>query len=110
MRSLLKPGERLKQFENAARLERSYVDDNSNLKWCVGVDCGRAIRAAKGQLGVACKCGHRWCFTCGDADHHPASCAELKRWQIKCRDDSETYNWLVANTKACPSSKSHFFS
>ena len=21
---------------------------------------------------------------------------------VKCRDDSETYNWLMSNTKACP--------
>ena len=102
MRSLLKPGERRKQFENAARLERSYVDDNANFKWCPAADCGRAIRAPKGQLGVKCKCSHRWCFTCNDADHLPASCAELKKWLVKCRDDSETFNWLVSNTKPCP--------
>ena len=30
------------------------------------------------------------------------SCESLAKWLVKCRDDSETYNWLVANTKACP--------
>ena len=29
-------------------------------------------------------------------------CEELSQWIVKCRDDSETYNWLVANTKPCP--------
>ena len=102
VRSLLPPGERLRQYENASRLERSYVDDNPGLKWCPAVNCNRAIRAQKGQLGVRCPCGSRWCFTCQQDDHAPASCDELQRWQAKCRDDSETYNWLVSNTKACP--------
>ena len=32
---------------------------------------------------------------------------DLQQWTIKCRDDSETYNWLVANTKACPKCDEH---
>jgi len=25
-----------------------------------------------------------------------------RRWKVKCQDDSETKNWLTANTKPCP--------
>ena len=32
----------------------------------------------------------------------PAACCRWKRWKVKCQDDSETKNWLTANTKACP--------
>tara|TARA_B100000767_G_scaffold211344_1_gene198495 strand:- start:315 stop:1001 length:687 start_codon:yes stop_codon:yes gene_type:complete len=35
-------------------------------------------------------------------DHRPCTCDDLKRWLIKCKDDSETYNWLMSNTKSCP--------
>jgi ariadne-1 len=150
-------------FDRALRLERSYVDDNPNLKWCTAADCSCAIRARKGQIGVKCSCGNRFCFTCNQEDHRPATCEELQLWQVKCRDkknsvlphfcthgccsadclrplsrpyffdqgnrrtssryssptltfprfgiqlwqvkcrdDSETYNWLMSNTKACP--------
>jgi len=94
--------ERRMLFDRARRLERSYVDDNPNLKWCTAADCGCAIRARKGQMGVRCSCGNRFCFTCNQEDHRPASCEELQLWHVKCQDDSETYNWLMSNTKACP--------
>jgi len=60
------------------------------------------IRASKGTRGVKCKCSQRFCFSCGQDDHTPCSCEELQQWVIKCKDDSETFNWLVSNTKACP--------
>jgi len=25
-----------------------------------------------------------------------------RRWKVECQDDSETKNWLTANTKPCP--------
>jgi len=31
--------------------------------------------------------------------HDPVQCKWLKEWIKKCDDDSETSNWLVANTK-----------
>lgn len=29
-------------------------------------------------------------------------CSLLMKWKKKCDDDSETYNWIHANTKECP--------
>jgi len=97
----LVPEEKLDRYRTAANICRSFVDDSQGIKWCRS-DCGRAIRAQTGVLGVKCECGTRFCFHCSEDDHAPASCADLKRWLIKCKDDSETFNWLVANTKACP--------
>jgi ariadne-1 len=102
VRSLVPEGERLQQWENANLLERSFVDENPNIKWCPASDCGCAVKASKGQLGVACPRGHRFCYSCNLDDHRPSSCEDLKRWLVKCKDDSETYNWLVSNTKCCP--------
>ena len=51
---------------------------------------------------MRCLNKHRFCFDCMLEDHRPCTCDELKRWLIKCKDDSETFNWLVTNTKACP--------
>ncbi|KAF5113093.1 hypothetical protein DV495_001939 [Geotrichum candidum] len=34
-------------------------------------------------------------------DHMPATCKIAKAWLKKCQDDSETANWISANTKEC---------
>jgi ariadne-1 len=102
VQSLMPPGEALTRYEKAASLARSFVDDQPLLKWCPAPDCCQAVSARAGALSVQCSCKHRFCFACGLEDHQPASCKDLQRWMVKCRDDSETFNWLVANTKACP--------
>lgn len=49
-----------------------------------------------------CKCRTIFCFSCGQEWHEPVNCDMLKKWLKKCSDDSETSNWLNANTKDCP--------
>ena len=44
-------------------------------------------------------------FTCGENWHEPVKCALLRTWKKKCDDDSETSNWIAANTKECPKCK-----
>jgi len=101
--SLLPAGsDEMSRYENASSLARAYVDDQPLIKWCPAPDCVYAVRGAAGVRSVQCACKHRFCFSCMQEDHQPASCGNLQEWQVKCRDDSETYNWLVANTKACP--------
>ena len=36
---------------------------------------------------------------CGDAYHCPTSCEIIKKWLVKCQDDSESANYITANTK-----------
>lgn len=38
-------------------------------------------------------------FGCGTDYHAPTSCDTIKRWLTKCVDDSETANYISANTK-----------
>lgn len=38
-------------------------------------------------------------FMCGDAYHCPTSCETIKKWLVKCQDDSESANYITANTK-----------
>lgn len=90
-------------------LNRTYVEDKEILKWCPAPDCQNAIECAvkKKDLDkvvptVACSCGHRFCFGCILGDHQPAPCELVKKWLKKCADDSETANWISANTKECP--------
>ncbi|WFD30423.1 RBR-type E3 ubiquitin transferase [Malassezia sp. CBS 17886] len=90
-------------------LDRAYVDDNQSVRWCPAPDCELAVEChvTPKQLksvipSVRCGCGHWFCFGCGLAAHQPVICAIVKLWLKKCEDDSETVNWISANTKACP--------
>lgn len=94
-------------------LTRTYVDDKDNLKWCPGADCEYAIECAVKRRDlmrvvptVKCTNDHAFCFGCTLADHQPAPCALVKKWLKKCEDDSETSNWISANTKECPKCQS----
>ena len=48
---------------------------------------------------VICSCGEAICSKCGETWHSPVKCSLLKRWKKKGEDDSETFNWIHANTK-----------
>lgn len=90
-------------------LDRTYVDDHNTLRWCPAPDCERAVECHVSQKqlrtvvpSVRCDCHHWFCFGCGLAAHQPVICAIVKMWLKKCEDDSETANWISANTKECP--------
>ena len=106
---LLVDGEVQDRYE--VLLDRTYVDDRPNLKWCPAPECEFAIACdvKKRDLNrivptvqCACKNKHRFCFGCTLVDHQPPPCSLVKRWLKKCEDDSETSNWISANTKECP--------
>lgn len=99
--------------EGAARekyqqlLSASYVQSNPRLRWCSGPDCSLALSVSAlvvegRELTVTCSAGHSACFSCGLESHQPVSCRLLRLWTGKCQDDSETDNWVLANTKQCP--------
>jgi ariadne-1 len=90
-------------------LMRTYVDDKDNLKWCPAPECVYAVECGTKQRDlsrivptVQCECKHNFCFGCGYPDHQPCPCSLVKKWTKKCADDSETANWISANTKECP--------
>jgi ariadne-1 len=50
---------------------------------------------------------HKFCFGCPiERDHRPVVCGVAKMWLKKCRDDSETANWIKSNTKECSNCQS----
>ena len=86
----------------ARYLLRSFVDINKGVKWCPSPGCSKAITSAGGLSSVTCTCGCVFCLRCGEEAHAPVSCDQLASWQEKCRNESETANWILANTKKCP--------
>ncbi|KAI9077466.1 hypothetical protein K1719_040585 [Acacia pycnantha] len=99
---------RKKQVETAEKFDRflveSYIEDNKKAKWCPSVPhCGSAIRIEERALcEVECCCGLQFCFNCLSEAHSPCSCRMFELWADKCRDESETVNWITAHTKPCP--------
>lgn len=91
----------------SAFLTKGFVESNANMKWCPKPGCTHAVDASQvvreGKCVVAkCECGYKFCFLCSEESHTPATCNMMKEWAKKCADDSETYNWIAANTKDCP--------
>lgn len=96
-----------------AALSRDFVASNKTVKFCPAPGCDNAIRLSSGSSSrpftVTCKCSasaakpyHSFCFTCLCPPHDPVRCELLAVWLKKCADDSETSNWIAANTKECP--------
>ncbi|XP_062090525.1 probable E3 ubiquitin-protein ligase ARI1 [Humulus lupulus] len=85
-------------------LLESYIEDNRKVKWCPSVPhCGNAIRIEDNVIcEVECACGLQFCFNCLCEAHSPCPCFMWELWAKKCRDDSETVNWITVNTKHCP--------
>ncbi|XXG55034.1 hypothetical protein AAC387_Pa03g2770 [Persea americana] len=85
-------------------LLESYIEDNHKVKWCPSVPhCGNAIRVnGDAYCEVECTCGLQFCFSCSAEAHSPCSCLMWELWVKKCRDESETVNWITVNTKPCP--------
>ncbi|CAF4912999.1 unnamed protein product [Rotaria sp. Silwood1] len=85
-------------------ITNSFVQCNRKMRWCPGKNCKNAIKEllSSGVTTVTCTCHTSFCFQCGDDGHEPIKCEWLRRWHKKCQDDSETSNWIAANTKDCP--------
>ncbi|XP_078436895.1 putative E3 ubiquitin-protein ligase ARI1 isoform X2 [Wolffia australiana] len=102
-----------KDPDMADRFERylleSYIEDNNKVNWCPSVPhCGNAIRVdGDVYCEVECTCGLQFCFGCLSEAHSPCSCQMWRLWVKKCRDESETVNWITANTKSCPKCFKH---
>lgn len=85
-------------------LLESYIEDNGKVKWCPSVPhCGNAILVEGDPFcEVECLCSQQFCFNCAAEAHSPCSCVMWKLWDKKCKDESETVNWLTVHTKPCP--------
>jgi len=84
-------------------ITNSFVQCNRLLKWCPSPDCSNAVKVQHVEAKpVKCRCTHSFCFNCSENWHDPVRCHLIKKWIKKCDDDSETSNWISANTKECP--------
>jgi ariadne-1 len=84
---------------------RNYIENSRSMNFCRAAHCeliAVATSAAHVDEVVKCPCGYRYCFKCGEEPHQPCNCSQLSTWNDKCSNESETTNWIIANTKKCP--------
>lgn len=78
---------------------RAFVEARGarTLRWCPGLDCSAAIeRLRTGDAEARCaSCDTTFCFDCGCLAHRPLSCALLKAWEAKTRDEGPNAEWVV---------------
>lgn len=106
--------------KNLFNIAKFYTQSNSkNIKGCSAPDCDGMVQCLGFQSDdvinveemtkkmiiptVTCNHKHKFCYSCtGEMDHSPCPCIFISKWRKKCKDDSETYNWLTTHTKLCP--------
>ncbi|XP_070558597.1 potential E3 ubiquitin-protein ligase ariadne-2-like [Ptychodera flava] len=83
---------------------KDHVQSHYNLCFCPGRNCEIVMKAEipAAKRATCSKCNVSFCFRCGNIYHAPTDCETIKRWLTKCRDDSETANYISAHTKDCP--------
>jgi ariadne-1 len=81
---------------------KHFVTISKDMAWCPGAGCNNAFVARTSVKTAACSCGMRFCFRCSRESHQPVDCEPLAIWLEKCGNESETANWILANTKKCP--------
>nr|XP_006811619.1 PREDICTED: protein ariadne-2-like [Saccoglossus kowalevskii] len=74
------------------------------LSFCPGPGCDIVLKAEQpaAKRAICTKCNNSFCFKCKLHYHAPTECEVIKKWLTKCRDDSETANYISAHTKDCP--------
>ncbi|KAF9612152.1 hypothetical protein IFM89_038340 [Coptis chinensis] len=88
-------------------LLRSYVEINTNVKWCPAPDCDNAVEfvAGSGSYDVSCNCKCNFCWNCLEETHRPVGCDTVATWILKNSAESENVTWILANSKPCPKCK-----
>lgn len=86
-----------------------YVRASRALANCPAPDCDHVLQCTRGRVEeldvyeASCGRGHVTCFGCSHAGgHRPASCTEMRAWQVKVDADGANAAWLATNTKPCP--------
>ena len=85
---------------------RSFVESNPLFRWCPGRGCERiaaamsySIMESEGSVAQCDSCDAKFCLVCAEEPHAPSTCKGLAKWLEKCKNESETANWILANVR-----------
>ena len=79
----------------------AFVEVNPVWKQCPSANCEYIVKV-EGTRELRCLCGYISCPSCPLEGHEPATCSEMKQWEVKSKDDSGTFEWMKLNTQDCP--------
>lgn len=97
---LKKEANRRKQLLKHAETTQN---SSSSTKTTIQQHSANSHKSFPDMLKLNCKtCTQATCFNCGQPEHMPTTCELLAKWNYKNHNDSETFNWLSANTQQCP--------
>ena len=85
----------------------SFVGSNPSVVHCPRPQCGRLVAHSVRKRTVSCKCGHVFCFTCGQNPHAPVPCSLRDVWKGKAKkseqgDEAKLSEEERGNYKFCP--------
>lgn len=89
---------------------RSYVEQNTRVKWCPSPGCEYAVQIDVVNLDasreVVCDCSHKFCWNCLEECHRPIDCDTVKKWVSMINEgESQNLYWIIGNSKPCPKCK-----
>jgi ariadne-1 len=107
-------GDEAAMQRHAESLVDSYVQQRSDLRWCVSPNCTNIIRLTARAAGVfgsdetTCHCGASFCFGCGELPHRPSTCDMLREWKKKAGggDEDMSVQLIATVSRPCPHCKS----
>lgn len=72
-------------FDKYIRLKcEHFVLFSKGVRWCPAPNCTFIAEfPTLGMCEIACKCGHKYCFACGEESHPPTPCHLMKKWRIQ---------------------------
>lgn len=92
-------GDLIKESDDLSLCPGDLVRKDQTVR-CTFVVWAKANTNARRVICTSCQT--QFCFLCTFPYHAPNSCQTIKKWLIKCQDDSETRNYLLVHTQDCP--------
>jgi ariadne-1 len=77
----------------------TFVTHHRLLTYCPQPLCTNVVKSEIVMTTVECKCGHSFCFKCGETMHEPVLCEILERWERLVKSDGGSKKWIYKNTK-----------
>ena len=133
---VLVPTEFFRKHANAsdsARLDQlvsnTFVDACGRLTWCRRPGCENVIELPPDVVekargfghSIECSCGFKFCFLCGEDEHNPATCEQVRLWEEELASASSAADmkqvprakqdlalakrWVLNHTRPCPACK-----
>ena len=99
------------EYQRYVRFCRNnFIENHKQFSFCPGKNCDKVyINPSNDNIKtVTCKgCQHKFCWKCKNESHYPSDCDIANKWFMKCSNESENLQWILAKCKRCPKCNVH---